>query len=411
MSIDLPRWAAISKSALWIGATSIIASTVVFASAHGMREEAAAIRAMTAHADDRWDDNNSPGDWAPHYNYNLASLPTSGRMTDHQPWSDIFWPTNRAGIAARWNSRTRYNGFKYRLYSESEVRAMTLAQLAELSPAEKYDIFMGRFDYPTVAQVRRNTKPSAPYWAGICHGWAPAALNHAEPMPVVATSASGIAVPFGSGDVKGLLDQYYADNEHQNFLGEVCHSGGAGGIFHKIRGAFDKSGCDDVNAGALHVILANELGLRHRGFAADVDRWGEVWNQPVYGFRAQLLGESGPSRGSAAGTVREVTVHAEMLYADELGHAPNNGLPEDERWEPVVGTRYFNEGVEKYDYVLELDSAGDIIGGHWISANRPDFLWTKNKRQFTGYWAGINSIYRPVAAGAAPAPESTAPTK
>ena len=36
---------------------------------------------------------------------------------------------------------------------------------------------MGRFDYPTVTTVRHATNPSAEYWAGICHGWSPAAIN------------------------------------------------------------------------------------------------------------------------------------------------------------------------------------------------------------------------------------------
>ena len=63
--------------------------------------------------------------------------------------------------------------------------------------------------------------------------------------------------------------------------------------------------------------------------------------------------------------------------------------------QPVVGTKDFKEGVEKYDYTLELDSAGRILGGQWISAARPDFLWTAAKLKFTGHYQGLEQIYRP----------------
>ena len=142
--------------------------------------------------------------------------------------------------------------------------------------------------------------------------------------------------------------------------------------------------------------MANELGIHHRGFIADVDRWGEVWNQPVYGFKSNEVAAGGKSSDSSApGTVREVTVHTEMYYADELPK---------ELWQPVVGTPNFVEGVKKYDYVIELDANGTIIGGHWLSSDRPDFLWTKTKRAFTGDYAALSAIYRPAPVpGARPA--------
>jgi hypothetical protein len=363
-----------------------LAATAIFSMGFSARATASAHHMFDIESDSDWNAYNDPSKWGTQYNYSLSQLPLSGRMAGHQPWSDIYWPTNQAGIAARWNAQYS-NGFDYRLLSESEVRALSPAELARLSPAEKYDIFMGRFDFPTVRELRGSLSRRAPYWSGICHGWSPAALHHAEPAAVTVTGKSGIAVPFGSGDVKALLDEYYADNAQASlFLGQTCKSGGSGSIWRKIRGAINKTGCDDVNAGALHVILTNELGIKKAGFVGDVDRWGEVWNQPIYAFRTRMVGESEPWRGAASGTVREVIVHTDMFYADELEH---------ELWQPVVGTALYKEGVERYDYSLELDAAGRIIGGRWISGNRPDFLWNAPKLEFTGYMSGINSIYRP----------------
>jgi hypothetical protein len=365
------------------------------ASSHQMFEDEAALTATNAMiVEGRWDDANSPASWGTQYTYKLETLPLTGHVADFQPWSDIYWPTHLAGIAARWNWPGQTgSGFRYRPFTEAEVRRMSIEDLKRLSPAEKYDIFMGDFKYPTVYRIRAGTSPRAEWWMGICHGWSPAAINHAEPAAVVVTSDQGIQVPFGSGDVKALLDQYYAEPEHntaEHFMGMRCQAGGGGGLLQRFRSPFVRGGshCSDTNAGALHVVLTNELGLKHQGFVADIDRWRQVWNQPVFGFRSEIKGYRAPSRGATAGTTREAVVHTEMYYADEL---------DQQSYEPVVGTPHSKVGTEKYDYSLELDANGLILGGEWISSDRPDFLWTVPKQAFTGYMAGINKIYVPAA--------------
>lgn len=371
-------------------ATAGLVPRLVHASDHRMFEDETALAAgMDTSGDEKgaWDAANNPSRWQSGYEYRFDQLPLEGAMENHTPWSDTYWPSDQAGIAARWQ-QPGSNGFKYKLLSEAQVRALPQGQLAKLSPAEKYDIYMGRFDYPTVKMVRDKTSPHAESWEGICNGWSPAAINLEEPAPVLVTGASGIAVPFGSDDVKALLDEYYANNaQATEFLGLKCNRGGGG--IRGIIGVFTSSAaCDDVNAGALHVILANELGLRHQGLVADVDRTRQVWNQPVYGFHAQVVGHRGPSHDAAPGTVREVLIHASMSYANEI----------DPSWLPVVGTKNFNSKNAEYDYSLELDAAGRIIGGqYYLKSNqdRPDFLWNAPKLQFTGYYEGLNGIYRP----------------
>lgn len=363
-------------------------SSALFASAHTMFADEEALRAeAAADSDGDWSSANDPADWSSQYRYSFSALPLEGKVGTHQPWSDIYWPTREAGIAARWNW-DEFNNFKYRLFSESEVRAMSPQQLAKLSPAEKYDIFMGRFDYPTVRGLRGSLSPRAEYWMGICDGWSAAAIHHPEPAPVTVTGPGKVAVPFGSADVKGLLDNYYADNLKPSlFLGQKCNGGSGGRLWRRAIGVFRKGpSCDDVNAGALHVILTNELGLKGQGFIADVDRWLEVWNQPIHAYRSKVVGTARVHRGMAPGTVRAIVVQTDLFYTDEL---------EEAMWNPVVGTPHFKEGVEHLEYALELDASGRIIGGEWYSNNRPDFLWNTPKLQFTGYMSGLNSIYRP----------------
>ncbi len=47
---------------------------------------------------------------------------------------------------------------------------MSLDDLKILSPAEKYDIYVGRYDYPTVQSEWKRTNPEDAHWEGLCHG-------------------------------------------------------------------------------------------------------------------------------------------------------------------------------------------------------------------------------------------------
>jgi hypothetical protein len=66
----------------------------------------------------------------------------------------------------------------------------------------------------------------------------------------------------------------------------------------------------------------------------------------------------------------------------------------------VTGTPAQTTKSKDYEYVLELDIAGNIIGGEWISETRPDMLWMKKKDEkfLNGRLplAGLNQIYKPV---------------
>src|SRR5690606_22761883 len=100
-------------------------------------------------------------------------------------------------------------------------------------------------------------------WHGICNGWTAAALHHAEPAQVMLVNPDGIRVPFGSSDVKALLSFYYAviESSSDGQIGARCSVG-----------VQVSKACKDVNPGAFHIALANELGLHHRGFAIEIDR-------------------------------------------------------------------------------------------------------------------------------------------
>ena len=313
-----------------------------------------------------WRGFSSPELMASGFNNQMNLLPLEGTIQiNPRAWSGGYWASHKGGINIRWNTPTK-EGFDYSSPSKAKVLTMSLAELATLAPTEKYDLFTGSYDYPMKARAATAASEQAPDWAGICHGWAPATLNHNEPTPKVMTNPDGIQIPFGSSDIKALLSYYYAhhhktDSSHQ--VGLRCHFG------QWMRGS--KTCQDDLNAGAFHIIMSNMLGIRKEGFVADVDRFKQVWNQPVVAYKTTILADNlKPSRSAANSAVKEMKVSTEFFYVDESDNST---------WEVVHGTGEQFISKKTYAYTLEIDAAGKIVGGSWDSALRPDFLWNKEK--------------------------------
>ncbi|MBC7692016.1 MAG: hypothetical protein H7222_09615 [Methylotenera sp.] len=348
-----------------------------------------------------WDSNHNPTWMMPTYEAHLNLLPMEASLpAANTPWSDTYWPSDHGGIAFRWNTPNP-QGFGYRLHSLAELKAMTTNEVATLSPAEKYDIYMGRYDYPLVARERSRTSPYAADWEGICHGWSPASLHNPEPMPNYVANRDGIIIPFGSSDIKALLSVFYAyasfDNiGHYRFIGTRCQSlprRGLGRIFRRPDGT-----CIGANPGAFHLALGNMIGLTKQGFVADLNRNLQVWNQPVLGYKSQMGRMHGASRRAAPSAVSEIEVITTMFYTSEI----------EPTFEPVVGTEAQKIENEEYHYTIELNGQGEIVGGEWLNNNHPDFIWSVDKIEFnevTGSvdFTGIKDIYR-TAAQMPPAP-------
>lgn len=324
-----------------------------------------------------WNFQNDPLQLDERYERDLSRLPNEGSLK-WAPWPDSYWPSQQGGIAARW--RTGESGFWYRSPNLNELRAMSLRDRSLLSPAEKYDAFRGVFSYPMVMSERNRTSPNAQAWEGLCHGWAQASYLFQEPSSVVVRSADGVDIPFGAADIKALLailQGQYARTEVRS-LGGRCNAD-----FRTNPNAASVAECRDVNAGAFHLVLTNRIGLQKKGFVADVTRDQQVWNHPVYSYKSSVIGYQGPSAGASPRAVKEALVRTTMTYTIEIAQSwdlvfPNSG-------------RYVASKV--YDYRLELDAQGQIVGGEWLSGDRPDFLWTQQTAPMTGSWTPLKTIY------------------
>lgn len=347
----------------------------------------------------------------------LNSLPKSGKLADDRlGWSETYWPSNKGSIAYRWNSKNP-QPFKEKFKSLEELRRMSQTEMNELSPAELYDISQGDYNYSLTKKVLGLVSPQDLWWEGICHGWAPAALNYPEPSPVVITNKDGIRVPFGSSDVKALLSLYFSYNYDRSLYSSVGIRCSASG---KVPGEGDERDsnpnpptpeaanspeCTDVNAASFHLIITNLIGIHSKGFVADIDRFNDVWNQPVTAYSYQITGEE-PTGGEDAmnGVSKRVRVALKMTYGEELKfwtpELAATGIQNFVSKLPVTGTPHQKNLTKNYEYYLELDAKGNITGGEWISESRPDFLWLILRepkfKNSTFSLGGLNSIYQPV---------------
>lgn len=369
---------------------------------------------------ERWDNNNSPY----HFNQITGSLmittydflPLMGKLDDERlGWSETYWPSNKGGIAYRWN-HPEPNPFRYTFLSKEEIKKMKLNELEQLSPAELYDIAQGDYTYTLTRKTLSLFSPRALWWEGICHGWAQAAANYPEPAKVIVKNPDGIRVPFGSSDVKGLLAMHDAYNSN----GFYTHIGGRCNAAGKVPGegssrdtyvdmpapeAAETIECRDVNAGAFHVVMTNLIGIHSKGLVADVDRFGDVWNQPVVSYESQLKEELQVNEAQYNdGVARRVRVDLKMVYGEELQFRSQAAMDRGEdnfvSKDPVTRTASQEFRFKTYEYILELDNNDNIIGGEWISITRPDFLWTKIRDQkFLNSpmpLGGLSKIYKPV---------------
>ena len=332
-----------------------------------------------AFADRKWDDANDPGNFDHTYIKDFNRLPLSGEMDQHtkRGWADSYWPNVRGSIGDRW----QVNGFKFKDSkppSSDELNNMTQAEIDLLSPAEKFDLVRGKFDFPLVTSIKKKFKEHDEDWRGICNGWTHSSLHYAEPNPIVYVDPNTQRkIPFGSSDIKGLLAYYYAkrDNSSAKFIGRSCR------IISKLFLNIDGS-CTDVHPASFHIMMANEMGIKHQGFAADRDPGVQVWNQPFVKFESKIddIKTSDLSENATEGTRKEVYITSTLTFANEL-YNTDNPQQEDSihvapSYTPVLATQKYR--TIEYKYILELNYRDEIIGGEWISWLRPDLIWKQS---------------------------------
>lgn len=281
----------------------------------------------------------------------LSDLPASANLPG-RAWPAHYWPGYR-------------NGLLHRFFDERK------------SPLEKFEAAFSRElaaanpDYKPgdLAELERaRVKGVTTNWFGICDGSSEASLNFSEPQAV--RSANGqIFYPY---EIKALLSYFTAMSSEQRKM-----------MFAGNRVAFSDPNFDgmgrgvdsrfrDINPGLFHLALANYVGLNHRGMVADTKPSNIVLNFPIKGYDVLVAAPvTDPEKIAVYKRFNtSATAFVDMRTAVHYGesHRVLETLPN--KVDPTV--------TMTYDYRLELDGQGAVIGGEWLDRSRadhPDFLW------------------------------------
>jgi hypothetical protein len=242
-----------------------------------------------------WGSSDRPELFSSSLEYRINELPKTGEARNI-PWASNYWPVYEDSINHKWNGAgTEAASTKY-------GRAFGVTGVEDaVSRYHGIDSNSSRTACTTDSQcnsaigeacAKREGQTNGrciPTWWGICHAWAPAAILLPEPKKAVTYNG----VEFKVNDIKALLTLVH-DRTETRFVSLRCNQ-----LDASQEVAFDKYGrptgtslsCGDTNPGTFHVLMANYFGKQGESFVYDRTWDGEVWNQPLRGYRVTKMDE------------------------------------------------------------------------------------------------------------------------
>ena len=333
---------------------------------------------------ERWSSADNPGLLDANLERRLASLPAQGRATT-TPWAGNYWPAFRDSINAQWagpfsRSPTQKYAAAFRVAGVEDRVSRSFGIDAHRNASLCFDDSQCAVWRHEVCGGRawQGMGRCIPHWLGICDGWASAAILFPEPRHAVVMNG----VTFRVQDIKALLSLVQIGGPRRGVSLKCLLSDDLGGIRYDAAGRPTAPECRDTNPGTFHIVIANYLGLQGRSLVEDRTFDAQVWNQPLRGYEvlAQRQISAQEANALVAGGGRSgypwnrdaqrfAYVKTRLSYIKESRAETDGNLS-------ASIDRY--TGHDVYDYVLELDAAGTIIGGEWVGSskrNHPDFMW------------------------------------
>lgn len=261
--------------------------------------------------------------------YRLDQLPRSGQSS-HTVWSGDWLPYSRGGAAKRTSP-------------------------FEASALEKYDMVTNSQGLATSWEWQQVRRYGGYAWAGHCNGLA--AAGSMTKSPVRGVYYRGV---------------YFSPEDIRTLLVELWQGGGSmvGGRCDRRNVATDAAGrfvaeeCRDLNAGTFHINLTNFLGRFQTSLIFDITALEQVWNYPATNFQV---------------------VYSQALSASDANRYIGSWGDHYQFNSSAVGFTYYKTQVslasghvKEYQYVVETDAQGLVIGGEWVGQSKyehPDFMW------------------------------------
>lgn len=278
------------------------------------------------------------------------------------PWSAPLWEEYQGGISFRWQTDkglgNDYHEYLYAIMTKAKAQSLAASDIDTLSPAEKFDLWKGRNYFPLAREEQTKTLDSVengavPISYGLCHGFAASSLTEVQPgAEARVKDPQGREITFYYADIAGLLAKIYGDYKGRTqSVGRRCLSRSTTAVNGQ------KDGCGDLSPKDFHIAVVHLIADQKKGFVVDFDPGADVQNRAVYGYRYSFVNK----QPAASRSARTVTVTLDLYYTDKAPAEKN----------PSVHVSHY----DRYQYDLDLDAAGKIINGRWVSQERPDFLW------------------------------------
>lgn len=239
-----------------------------------------------------------------------------------------------------------------------------------------------------------------PNWYGHCNGTGVSVSRYQNPQknvtrPAGCKAGSTGCVEFTPADIRAMLSEMNMNAKAKFISGNRCRLPQDQIAARPIQRANPQimDECDDVNPGSFHVGLVNFLGRMKQPIIFDEKQHEEVWNYPIYKYdytadapwtEAQAIAALRDSAKDANGNSLFPPLDSWMfnIRAKSFVHVNLNvyfrnavdTLPISTDTDPATAVA----NTQNYDYILELDDKGNVIGGEWMGKNRydhPDFIW------------------------------------
>jgi hypothetical protein len=436
-----------------------------------------------------WGSADDPALFNGSLEYRATELPRTGEARNI-PWAGNYWPVYQDSINDKWDGgsskspSTKYGeAFGVTGVEDAVSRYHGIDNNASRTACTTDSQCNSAIGESCAKRIGQTNGRCIPTWWGICHAWAPAAILIPEPKNPVTYNG----VTFKVQDIKALATLVH-DRTETRFVSLRCNA-----LDSEQEVNFDKYGrptgaslsCRDTNPGTFHVLMTNYLGKQGESFVYDRTWDGEVWNQPLRGYRITKMDDISAVAANEligvlpeGGTVTERTGSAPNQQWTQVGAFPvvagqklavamtgtgdpdlyvkfgsvptassydcrpytegaaetcdltvpagattanvavfgygtnatynikivNGGtIPTTYQFNPNarslknvhMSVDYISESPEnvdghlgstidrytqhdEYDYILELDAAGKVIGGEWLGASKrkhPDFVW------------------------------------
>lgn len=367
----------------------------------------------------------------------ITDLPIEGKA-DIIPWSGSYWPIRFGGISLRYglNENNTLGEFdpdsgelsslytwkesvdKYKQPDEHNIHynSSIFEEYVNnnYSPAEKYDLLIGDFNYTLTNIMKKegyymekDNEGDVPGWMGYCHGWSPASYIEKKPIrSVTITAADGhTKITFLPDDIKSYATVYWAEAEQKtNFIGNRCSYKNTKDIpSDKDTGLWDDYACFAINPASFHITMANQIGINKKNLVYDPNTGGDIWNQPVYGYKFLFYNvlNNNTSSDLKESLVTLEDIHKPITHDDKFLNYIIKKAQENTKY--IIGVEsnieyifesfpiHNNSEMEDnkksldYRYILELDESYRIIGGEWTDNAHPIFIWKIDEHEINSH--------------------------